>query len=114
MAVCSAFVYLYSIDFGKAKTSKWATSMIVAFLSSVFITQPMKVGSHILIVISSRHSQQRDQGPSSETVAKNIQYLLFVIKSSLSKCGTFYIYHVNVYVLCTYICYPTQMYFTQI
>ena len=40
---CTAFVYLYSIDFGNDKTTNWITSMIIAFLSSIFITQPVKV-----------------------------------------------------------------------
>lgn len=40
---CTTFTFLYSIDFGNDKTSKWLTSMIVSFLSSVFITQPVKV-----------------------------------------------------------------------
>jgi len=40
---CAVFVFLYSLEFGNEKTSKWLTSMVIAFLSSVFITQPIKV-----------------------------------------------------------------------
>ncbi|XP_067929649.1 uncharacterized protein [Watersipora subatra] len=40
---CTIFIYLYSLDFGNDKTSKWITSMAVALLTSVLITQPVKV-----------------------------------------------------------------------
>ena len=48
VATCTTFTFLYSIDFGNDKTSKWLTSMVISFLSSVFITQPVKVGGGIV------------------------------------------------------------------
>ncbi|XP_054717406.1 polycystin family receptor for egg jelly-like [Uloborus diversus] len=36
------FMWAYGIEFGDEKTSKWLTSLIVAFFSSVLITQPIK------------------------------------------------------------------------
>lgn len=45
---CSVFVFLYSIDFGNDKTAKWLTSLVIAFLSSVLITQPVKVSAELI------------------------------------------------------------------
>ena len=39
------FVLLKGIEFGNEKATKWLTSMIVAFLSSIFLTQPLQVSS---------------------------------------------------------------------
>jgi polycystin 1L2 len=37
------FSLFYGIQFGEEKSRKWITSMMVAFIMSVFVTQPMKV-----------------------------------------------------------------------
>lgn len=41
--VSTAFVLMYSIQFGNDKTSSWLTSIVVSFVSSILITQPIKV-----------------------------------------------------------------------
>lgn len=37
------FIWAYGIEFGDEKTSKWLTSLVIAFFSSVLLTQPIKV-----------------------------------------------------------------------
>jgi hypothetical protein len=44
MAVSSAIVIIKGIEFGDEIVGKWLTSLLIAFLSSVFLTQPLKVG----------------------------------------------------------------------
>ena len=39
----AAFVTFYAIQFGDRKTKKWITSLLISFLTSVFVTQPAKV-----------------------------------------------------------------------
>ena len=41
--VSAAFVTFYGIMFADVKCKKWITSMLVSFLTSVFLTQPIKV-----------------------------------------------------------------------
>jgi len=43
VGVCVAFVTFYGIMFQDEKCKKWITSMIVSFVSSVLLTQPVKV-----------------------------------------------------------------------
>jgi hypothetical protein len=43
MAVSSALVIIKGIEFGDEIVGKWLTSLIVSFLSSVLLTQPLKV-----------------------------------------------------------------------
>ncbi|CAL1292788.1 unnamed protein product [Larinioides sclopetarius] len=37
------FMWAYGIAFGDEKTSKWLSSLVIAFISSILITQPMKI-----------------------------------------------------------------------
>lgn len=41
--VCGFFVILYGFQFGSSKADQWMLSMILSFLESVFIIQPVKV-----------------------------------------------------------------------
>jgi hypothetical protein len=43
--IAMTFTLFYGVQFGEIKCRKWITSMMVAFLMSVFITQPIKVRS---------------------------------------------------------------------
>ena len=40
---CVTFVTFYGIMFGDEKTRKWITSLVISFLTSIFLTQPIKV-----------------------------------------------------------------------
>nr|XP_018672665.1 uncharacterized protein LOC100182818 [Ciona intestinalis] len=42
-AVSASFVFMYSIDWGAAKSVDWLTSIVLSFTQSVFIIQPAKV-----------------------------------------------------------------------
>jgi len=50
--VSAIFTVFYGIQFGDLKTKKWITSLVVTFLTSIFLTQPIKVSSivHILTI----------------------------------------------------------------
>jgi hypothetical protein len=37
------FIIVRGIEFGDSKTQKWLTSVLTGFLSSIFLTQPIKV-----------------------------------------------------------------------
>ncbi|XP_071129607.1 polycystin family receptor for egg jelly-like isoform X3 [Mytilus edulis] len=41
--VSGAFVIFYGIQFQDVKCQKWITSMLISFISSIFVTQPIKV-----------------------------------------------------------------------
>ena len=41
--VSGFFVMLYGFSFGKVKSDKWIVAMLVSFLQSVFLIQPVKV-----------------------------------------------------------------------
>ncbi len=41
--VSAIFILARGIEFGNTKTSKWLTSSITGFFSSIFLTQPTKV-----------------------------------------------------------------------
>ena len=41
----AVFVVFYGISFGDLKTKKWITSLVISFLTSIFLTQPIKVQS---------------------------------------------------------------------
>ncbi|XP_064641904.1 uncharacterized protein LOC135496476 isoform X2 [Lineus longissimus] len=43
VAIGLTFSFFYGVSFGEVKCKKWITSMMIAFLMSVFITQPIKV-----------------------------------------------------------------------
>ena len=45
--VSVAFVTFYGISFGDAKCKKWITSLIVSIFTSIFLTQPVKVGTDL-------------------------------------------------------------------
>ena len=38
-----AFVLFYGVQFGDVKTKKWITSLLISFVTSIFLTQPLKV-----------------------------------------------------------------------
>ena len=40
---CGSMVVIYGLSMGEKKTQKWLGSMMIAFLSSVLLTQPIKV-----------------------------------------------------------------------
>lgn len=42
--VSVSFVTFYGISFGDYKCKQWITSMLIAFVMSIFVTQPIKVG----------------------------------------------------------------------
>ncbi|GIY80635.1 polycystic kidney disease protein 1-like 2 [Caerostris extrusa] len=37
------FMWAYGIAFGDEKTSKWLSSLVISFISSVLVTQPIKI-----------------------------------------------------------------------
>jgi polycystin 1L2 len=43
MAVSVFFIIVRGIEFGDEKVKKWLTSLLVSFISSIFLTQPVKV-----------------------------------------------------------------------
>lgn len=43
MVVSGTFVIIKGIEFGDQTVGKWLTSLVVAFLSSALLTQPLKV-----------------------------------------------------------------------
>jgi hypothetical protein len=47
--VSAAFVLFYGIQFQDVKCKKWITSMLVSFLASIFVTQPIKVSIDIYV-----------------------------------------------------------------
>lgn len=47
----AAFTTFYGVMFGDYTCKKWLTSMLVSFFSSVFLSQPVKVGSHTLCLL---------------------------------------------------------------
>lgn len=49
----AAFVLFYGIQFQDVKCKKWITSMLISFVASVFVTQPIKVWKRVLTAISS-------------------------------------------------------------
>jgi hypothetical protein len=48
MAVSATFVIIKGIEFGDEKCGKWLSSLLISFLSSVLITQPLQVNFQIL------------------------------------------------------------------
>jgi polycystin 1L2 len=45
------FIIVQGITFGDDKVSKWLTSLVISFLTSIFLTQPLQVFSRSLIQI---------------------------------------------------------------
>ena len=43
VGLCLAFITFYAIMFQDEKCRKWITSMLISFVTSVFLTQPLKV-----------------------------------------------------------------------
>ena len=41
------FIWAYGIQFGQAKCTKWLSTLIISFIMSVFITQPIKVSIYL-------------------------------------------------------------------
>ena len=41
--VCLFFIIIQGISFGNEKVQKWLTSLLVSFLTSVLLTQPLQV-----------------------------------------------------------------------
>ncbi len=50
-AVSAFFVIVKGIEFGNEKVTKWLTSVIISFFSSVFLTQPIQVNKQKRIYI---------------------------------------------------------------
>ncbi len=49
MAVSATFVIIKGIEFGDEKCGKWLSSLLISFLSSVLITQPLQVNFQIVL-----------------------------------------------------------------
>ncbi len=49
MIISATLVIIKGLDFGDQICSKWLTSLIFAFISSVFLTQPFQVKYSVLI-----------------------------------------------------------------
>ena len=43
MTVSIFFIIIRGIEFGDFKTQQWLTSIVTAFFSSIFLTQPIKI-----------------------------------------------------------------------
>ena len=46
--VCLFFVVLKGIEFGNDKVTKWLTSVLISFFSSIFLTQPLQVDLFVI------------------------------------------------------------------
>jgi hypothetical protein len=46
VGVCCLFIIARGIEFGDEKTQQWLISLVVGFISSVCLTQPLKVSHH--------------------------------------------------------------------
>ncbi|XP_041364433.1 uncharacterized protein LOC121379847 [Gigantopelta aegis] len=62
----AAFVTFYAIQFGDQKTKKWITSLLISFLTSVFVTQPVKVFLTAIFLSLIFKSPGEDQGEEPE------------------------------------------------
>lgn len=49
MGLSVFFVWAYAMQFGAQKTSRWLTSLLVTFLASVLVIEPVMVG--LLLVV---------------------------------------------------------------
>ena len=47
----AAFVTFYGVSFGDEKCKKWITSLLVSFVASIFITQPLKVNDKFNLLL---------------------------------------------------------------
>ncbi|XP_067853682.1 polycystin-1-like protein 2 [Heptranchias perlo] len=67
--VSAFFTMLYSLDYGKKKSIQWLISMIVSFLQSVFIIQPIKVllvAAFVALIIKKIERNENDEGYSED------------------------------------------------
>ncbi|KAG1652539.1 Polycystic kidney disease protein 1-like 2 [Nymphon striatum] len=62
------FLWAYGITFGNDKTTKWFTSLIVSFLCSIFLTQPIKVMlvTLLLSMVCKNINQDEDDADEDE------------------------------------------------
>jgi hypothetical protein len=44
------FVIMKGVEFGDQKVSKWLTSLVISFFTSVFLTQPLKVNFFFFVL----------------------------------------------------------------
>ena len=49
-AVSVFFIIVKGIEFGDEKVQKWLSAIIVSLVSSILLTQPIKVIQHFLII----------------------------------------------------------------
>ena len=47
IAVSIFFIIVKGIEFGNEKVEKWLTSIVMSFVTSVFLVQPLQVCSHL-------------------------------------------------------------------
>lgn len=67
VAGCCAGVTFYGITFGNEKCTKWISSMLISFFSSVFITEPIKVfGMAILLSLILKNPAEEDEGEEED------------------------------------------------
>jgi hypothetical protein len=75
IAISIFFILIKGIEFGEIKAKKWLTSLLVSFLASVFITQPLKVvlvaSFCILLFRSSKDDQELDENEQKETCGQS-------------------------------------------
>lgn len=50
--VSGYFTMMYGLTYGKDRSISWLISMVVSFFESLFVTQPLKVKSSIIITVS--------------------------------------------------------------
>jgi hypothetical protein len=54
-SVCLFFIIVQGITFGDEKVSKWLTSLLISFLTSIFLTQPLQVSKSIKFLFTFLH-----------------------------------------------------------
>lgn len=60
------FLWAYGISFGDEKTSKWLSSLLISFVSSVLVTQPLKVLLMAIVVSCLCKSMDYDEDDADE------------------------------------------------
>ncbi|KAK7075316.1 hypothetical protein SK128_002080, partial [Halocaridina rubra] len=66
IAVSVFFLLMYGIMFGNSKATKWITSLIISFFSSVLFIQPLKIFLLAMIVSAILKSDDLDEDDSDE------------------------------------------------
>ncbi|GAB1597495.1 polycystic kidney disease protein 1-like 2 [Argonauta hians] len=77
VAGCCAGVTFYGITFGNEKCTKWISSMLISFFSSVFITEPIKVFvlAILLSLILKKPAEEDEEEEETLEMAEDEEFL---------------------------------------